>query len=173
MKKWSRITFLILSLISFYFLKSVYTQSVDSNVPIELRIQNLKDEIKKEEEAIEALKRRYRSILKKREKLQNIIEREDRRIIQIRKRKQDNLKRQELWPSGIEESGQAEIRDEQRYKEEREKEILHELNRLISELEQKDKDDRYGEESRKRSCIIDAVLSRIEQIDTWVSKNLW
>ena len=92
MKKWLVIISLSLNLSGFYFLNStlVYAQGFEE---IELGIENLKAEIGEEEEAIETLRKRYSSILRKKQRLQSIIKQEEQRIERIEKARQDRLRR--------------------------------------------------------------------------------
>lgn len=84
---------LSLCLIGLYFFKTPLARAQDKN--LELCIHSQKEEIKKEENALQALKDRYASILKEKPKLIAAIETEKEKIRQFEehKEKQKNLKK--------------------------------------------------------------------------------
>lgn len=94
MKKWTVFIFLIICLIDFCYLGDffLYAQYLNDDEDVELRIWNLKQQIKIEEESIRTLKGRHRYVVKEKERIRRAIEREKDRVLRIEKQKQARRK---------------------------------------------------------------------------------
>lgn len=93
MKRWPTVIFIIICLIDFCCLGSVFLYAqYQGDEDIEIRVWNLKEQVKIEEEAIRALKIRHAHIVKEKERIKKVIEREKIRVRRIEKDKK--LKRE-------------------------------------------------------------------------------